>query len=95
MQSCHNWEYAPGIRMNFGVFDVKFLWQFLSMYIYIPGIERGSNKKYKESRKLRNAFDMVKEHFHDFFLTVEIAGQSVCEYLSTHFILTRKHFSII
>jgi hypothetical protein len=32
----HNWEYAPGIRMNFGIFDVKFLWQFLSMYIYIP-----------------------------------------------------------
>ncbi len=65
--------------MNFGVFDVKFLWQFLSMYIYIPGNERESNEKYEESRKLGNAFDTTKEQFHEFFPTAEIAGQSVCE----------------
>jgi RAB protein geranylgeranyltransferase component A len=65
------------------------------MYIYIPGNERGSNEKYKESRKLRNAFDMVKESFHDSFPAAEILGQSVCEYPSTLSFLVRNHFSMI
>jgi hypothetical protein len=54
--------------VNFGVFDVKFLWQFLSMYIYIPGNERESNEKYEESRKLGNAFDTtnIRSNFMSF-----------------------------
>lgn len=82
-------------RLNGNRFNRKILPKYIACLIFVQGNERRKDERFAEARKLRNAFKKASDHFQVTHPSDPAPNTAVLEFLSAHFLFTRKYHHII